>query len=66
MVAERRPSFVQHCKEAGFVNASERQWHRTVAHAKAFPYLWASYFLIYGTCRNRLFQLLLLVFLLFL
>ncbi|CAM6033037.1 unnamed protein product [Sphagnum compactum] len=48
MVAERRPSFVQDCKEAGFVNACERQWHRTVAHAKAFPYLWASYFLIYG------------------
>jgi hypothetical protein len=37
MVAERRPSFVQDCKEAGFVNACERQWHRTVAHAKAFP-----------------------------
>ncbi len=41
MVAERRPSFVQDCKEAGFVNACERQWHTTVAHAKAFPYLWA-------------------------
>ncbi|CAM6010790.1 unnamed protein product [Sphagnum balticum] len=44
MVAERRPSFVQDCKEAGFVKAYERQWHRTVAHAKAFPYLRTSYF----------------------
>jgi hypothetical protein len=66
MVAERRPSFVQDCKEAGFVNACERQWHRTVAHAKAFPYLWASFFLIYGTCRNRLLLLLLAVILFFL
>jgi hypothetical protein len=52
IVEQQRPSFVQDFKEAGLVNACEKQWHRTVTHMNAYPYVWASYFVVYGTCGN--------------
>jgi hypothetical protein len=48
IVEQQRPSFVQDFKEAGLVNACEKQWHRTVTHMNAYPYVWASYFVVYG------------------
>jgi hypothetical protein len=50
IVEQQRPSFVQDFKEAGLVNACEKQWHRTITHMNAYPYVWASYFVVYGTC----------------
>jgi hypothetical protein len=64
IVEQQRPSFIQDFKEAGLVNACEKQWHRTVTHMNAYPYVWASYFVVYGTCGNSFSYFLVVVHLL--
>jgi hypothetical protein len=64
IVEQQRPSFVQDFKEAGLVNACEKQWHRTVTHMNAYPYVWASYFVVYGTCGSSFSYFLVVVHLL--
>ncbi|XP_024382062.1 uncharacterized protein [Physcomitrium patens] len=32
----------------GFVERCEQQWQRAVEHAKAYPYVWASYVVTFG------------------
>lgn len=40
--------FIEECKQLGLSTACEQQWQRTVAHATAYPYVWASYAVVYG------------------